>query len=97
MAKLIKLDKDDAGNEIEEIKEVRDNDNFDLVDRAEELGVAFGCQDGRCGSCRIEIVSGMENLTDRTRNELDAGLTEDEPFRLACQCKIKWGLVKVRI
>ncbi|MBI2629067.1 (2Fe-2S)-binding protein [Candidatus Pacearchaeota archaeon] len=97
MAKLVKIDKDDAGNEIEEVKEVKDNDNFDLIDRAEELGVAFGCQDGRCGSCRVEVVEGMENLTERTQNELDAGLMEDEPFRLMCQCKIKQGLVKVRV
>ncbi|MBS3092616.1 (2Fe-2S)-binding protein [Candidatus Pacearchaeota archaeon] len=97
MAKLVKIDTDADGNEVEEVKEVKDNDNFDLVDRAEELGVAFGCQDGRCGSCRVEIVEGMENLTKRTQNEFDAGLMEDEPFRLACQCKIKQGLVKVRI
>ena len=92
MAKLIRID-----NESNEIKEIKDNDNSDLIDKAEELGVAFGCQDGRCGSCRVEIVEGMDNLSERTQNEFDAGLNEDEPFRLMCQCKIKSGIVKIRV
>ena len=90
MAKLIRID-----DESEEIKEIKDNDNSDLIDKAEELGVAFGCQDGRCGSCRVEVVEGMENLSERTQNEIDVGIGEDEPFRLMCQCRIKNGVVKI--
>lgn len=77
-------------------KEVKDNDNFDLMDKSEELGVAFGCQDGRCGSCRVEVVEGMDNLTSRTENEKDI-LGEDDKNRLLCQCKIKEGVVKIRV
>ena len=89
MGKLIRLDDVDE-------REVIDNDNFDLIDKAEELGVAFGCQDGRCGSCRVEVVEGMENLSEKTRNELDL-LFDDSKHRLICQCKIKSGVVKIRI
>jgi len=89
MATLIRED------ENEEI-EVKDNDNFDLIDQAEELGVAFGCQDGRCGSCRVEVVEGMENLSERTQNEKDL-LTDDKNHRLLCQCKITSGVVKIKI
>lgn len=78
-------------------KEIKINDNDYVIDAAEELGVAFGCQDGRCGSCRVEIVEGVENLTPLTQNELDAGITKEEPYRFMCQCKIKNGLVHIRI
>lgn len=78
-------------------KEIEVKDNDYAIDAAEELGVAFGCQDGRCGSCRVEIVEGMENLSELTQNELDAGITTEEPYRFLCQCKIKSGLVKIRI
>ena len=89
MAKIIRED------DFEE-REVKDNDNFDLIDKAEELGIPFGCQDGRCGSCRIEVTEGMENLTERTQNELDVGFTENDSYRLICQCKIKSGTVRIR-
>ncbi len=92
MAKIARVD---ATGEIEEEREFVD-DTIPL-DEAEELGVAFGCQDGRCGSCRVEIVEGRDNLSEFTQNEYDAGMTEEEPYRLFCQCKVKSGLVKIRI
>jgi len=70
----------------------------ELVDQGEKLGVAFGCIDGRCGSCRAEVVEGMDLLNDRTQEELDMGLDEGESYRLLCQCKFKKdGLVKIRV
>ena len=98
MAKLIREDNFDGKIETEE-REVNDNDNGDLIDKAEELGIAFGCQDGRCGSCRVEVIEGMDNLTEKSINEDDVlGSGEDsENYRLMCQCKIKSRLVKIRI
>ena len=82
--------------EVEESIEVSSDE--DLVDTGEKLGVAFGCIDGRCGSCRVEIVEGAENLSELTKNELDMGMNDDEPFRLLCQCRIKkQGLIKIRV
>lgn len=78
-------------------KEIEVKDDDYVVDAAEELGVAFGCQDGRCGSCRVEIVEGKDNLSELTQNELDAGITDEEPYRFMCQCKIKSGLVHIRL
>ena len=78
----------------EEEREVKENDTGDLIDKSEELGVMFGCQDGRCGSCRMEVIEGMENLSERTAKEKDLGI--EEPHRLMCQCKIKKGDVKVK-
>ncbi|MEM3113029.1 MAG: 2Fe-2S iron-sulfur cluster-binding protein [Candidatus Pacearchaeota archaeon] len=92
MAVIIRVDNN--GNP-EDFREVSDGDV--PWDEAEELGVAFGCQDGRCGSCRTEIVEGSENLTELTQNELDAGINNEEPYRFMCQCKIKSGIIKIRI
>jgi len=90
MAKLVNI-------ETNEELDVKDNDNDDLVDKAEELGIPFGCIDGRCGSCRVEVTEGMDKLSERTKNELDMGLDESENYRLICQCKIKSGVVKIKV
>jgi ferredoxin len=89
MAKLI-------NEETKEQIEVKENDNDDLIEKAEKLGVPFGCQDGICGSCRAEITEGMENLSDFTEQEKDMGFDESGDERLLCQCKIKKGDVKFK-
>lgn len=61
----------------------------------DELGVPFGCNEGLCGACEVEIVEGMDNLSKRTDNEKDMGVEGQK--RLACQCKIKSGVVKIKI
>jgi ferredoxin len=60
---------------------------------AEELGVVFCCNVGRCGSCCVDIKEGEDNLTEPTQEEKDFGF--DNKRRLACQCKIKSGEVVI--
>jgi ferredoxin len=60
---------------------------------AEELGVLFGCEDGICGTCMIDVVNGDGNLSELTQPEKD--LERDKKHRLACQCKIKKGNVTI--
>lgn len=70
-------------------------DNSPLTEACEEAGVPFACTEGVCGTCVIEIKEGHENLSPPTQEEEDflgAG-TSDE--RLACQCKIKSGCVRI--
>ena len=43
----------------------------------------------------IEVEEGMEHLSEFTQEELDF-LGEQESERLACQCKIKSGSVKIK-
>jgi len=63
-----------------------------LKDVAEQngLGIPFGCENGICSTCLIQIKSGAEHLGERTEQEeftLDArGAGED--MRLACQCQV---------
>ena len=72
-------------------KEIPDGEK--IKSAAEEAGVLFGCEDGLCGTCMIEIVSGEKNFSDLTPAEKD--LERDEKHRLACQCKIKKGKVEI--
>lgn len=74
-------------------KRVEVSDGSSIRDACEELGVPFGCNEGFCGSCLIEVVEGGENLSERTEEEELMGL--DDGFRLACQCFIKKGVVKI--
>jgi ferredoxin len=75
--------------------EVEVPENVQLTDYAEQVGVYFGCQNGNCGVCDVEIVDGIENLSDRTDKEKDFELLKNH--RLLCQCKIKHGVVKIRL
>ncbi len=80
-------------------KLIIDNNGYDLDDNSsifkicEQDGVPFECNNGVCGSCHIKILEGEENLSDLTEEELDLGM--DKSNRLACQCRIKYGVVRI--
>lgn len=69
-------------------------DGSSLHEACEEAGVPFACTEGVCGTCVIEVVEGMENLSAFTQEEMDF-LGEQDRERLACQCKLKGGCVKI--
>ena len=72
-----------------------------LIDQG--LDLPHGCLSGSCGACRIEIISGTENLEVASfieKNTLQGlkdefKLASDFPLRLACRTKIK-GDVKFK-
>ena len=70
-------------------------DNSNIQEACEEAGVPFACTEGVCGTCVIEVEEGMSNLSSFTQEEEDF-LGEQDNERLACQCKINQGLVKIR-
>ncbi len=76
-------------------KEIEVPDGSPIMNAAEELGVPFGCRQGVCGTCKTEVVEGMENLDPKNEAELD--LNFDGNYRSMCQCKIKSGVVKIRL
>jgi len=86
MAKLVFVD----GGE-----EYQLNDGDPIAQICEEAGVPFACTEGICGTCVIEVVEGMENLSDFTQEEEDF-LGDMDKERLACQCKIRGGCVKIK-
>ncbi|MFZ0565099.1 MAG: 2Fe-2S iron-sulfur cluster-binding protein [Chlamydiales bacterium] len=65
-----------------------------IAEACEEAGVPFACTEGVCGTCVIEVQEGMENLSEFTQEEEDF-LGELENERLACQCKLNEGVVKI--
>ena len=69
-------------------------DNEPIKPHCENAGVPFACEEGVCGTCVIEVKEGMENLSEFTQEEIDF-LGEPDTERLACQCQLKSGCVKV--
>jgi len=65
-----------------------------IRDACEQLGVLFGCRSGLCGTCMIDVVQGEENLSGLTEEEV--AMDRDRKHRLACQAKIKEGMVKIK-
>ncbi len=70
-------------------------DDSPIAEACEQAGVPFACTEGVCGTCVIEVTEGMENLSDFNEAESDF-LGELDRERLACQCQIKSGFIKVK-
>ncbi|NGX27155.1 MAG: Ferredoxin-1 [Chlamydiae bacterium] len=70
-------------------------DGSPIAEICEEAGIPFACTEGICGTCVIEVVEGMENLSEFTQEEEDF-LGDMDNERLACQCKLKGGSVKIK-
>lgn len=72
-----------------------------LLDAGHEAGVPMeaGCCNCSCGSCVVEVVSGMEHLTPAGTQELGVLRAHDRDpsrFRLACSARLKDGDVVIR-
>ncbi|MGH9458984.1 MAG: 2Fe-2S iron-sulfur cluster-binding protein [Thermoanaerobaculia bacterium] len=60
-----------------------------LLQIALDLGIPIShvCGgDGACGTCRIEVLEGWDNLTPQTPDEIYKEM--DAPYRLSCQCRL---------
>tara|TARA_B100001989_G_C24489865_1_gene438964 strand:+ start:196 stop:450 length:255 start_codon:yes stop_codon:yes gene_type:complete len=68
-------------------------DGENIVDYIEEAGVPIGCSNGVCGTCEVEVLGGMENLSPLNQEEEDLGMEGNK--RLGCQCIINSGNVKM--
>lgn len=61
------------------------------VTKANKWPVAYGCEDGACGTCMVKIVEGGENLSKMEEKEkatLQAMGMDTSTYRLCCQCKV---------
>jgi ferredoxin len=70
-------------------------DGSPIQEACEHMGVPFACTEGVCGTCVIEVTEGMENLSEFNQAEADF-LGDLGCERLACQCKLMHGTVKVK-
>ena len=75
-------------------KEYEVPDGDEIKKTCEETGIPFGCESGVCRTCEIEVHEGEENLSELTENEID--MCMDKKNRLACQCRMKSGSVKIK-
>lgn len=71
-----------------------------LIEVSEQVGtgITYSCREGECGTCMMKIVSGMENLAERSVLE-DKVLQENlagRNNRLACQAQVLGGEIVVR-
>jgi ferredoxin len=62
-----------------------------------ELPLRFGCCDGNCGTCAIEVIEGYENLSKMGEKEKGTLASKKLafPHRLACQCAIT-GNIRIK-
>ncbi|SDF02232.1 Ferredoxin [Salipiger thiooxidans] len=71
-----------------------------IIEISEKIGagITYGCRKGDCGTCLTRVLEGAENLSEpsalepRVLKENLAGHND----RLACQCQVLDGAVKVR-
>lgn len=71
-----------------------------LIEISEKVGagISYGCRVGECGTCQVRIVSGMENMSERSVLE-DKVLQENvagRNHRLACQAQVLGGDIVVK-
>ncbi|MDR3347879.1 MAG: (2Fe-2S)-binding protein [Helicobacteraceae bacterium] len=64
-------------------------------------GLPFGCRDGQCGTCIVDVVSGMDFLSPKTEKEkvVLANFPDASPnARLVCQMKVQKhdGLIRLK-
>ena len=60
--------------------------------------IASGCNDSSCSTCRIEVLEGAENMSDKSPREISTLQANARPdhLRLACCSEIRQGTVKAR-
>ena len=73
-----------------------------LVDLCDEhdAPIPFSCRTASCGTCRIHVLEGAEDLLPPAADELDLlDVFNHKPpgVRLTCQAKLKEGATRVHI
>ncbi|MBA4542602.1 MULTISPECIES: 2Fe-2S iron-sulfur cluster-binding protein [Thermoactinomyces] len=78
--------------------EVYDGANLLLEAASRSIPLPFQCTTGRCGTCRVHVQEGMENLSDYTDSELYRLGDEElvQGGRLACQLFV-YGDVRISV
>ena len=55
-----------------------------------DTSILFGCRDGACGACLVNVIKGHDNLSKMQEDEKDflETMNGTETERLACQCAV---------
>ena len=82
-----KVKNKDTGEEIE----VSVGEELSEVVKDNGWPIAFGCEDGVCGTCIVEVSEGQDNISPAGEIEeqtLEMMGMKDGDHRLSCQCKV---------
>jgi len=75
-------------------------DGSRVRDAVDDTGadIPFGCREGNCATCMIEVIDGKENLNEPNDKERVTLLEEEleEGIRLACQAIIEKGEISIK-
>lgn len=67
-------------------------DGYKMIDMCDEYdtSILFGCRDGACGACMVQVDHGAENLSTMGEDEKDflETMNAHDHERLACQCVV---------
>jgi ferredoxin len=79
--------------------EAKEGDSLVLASGRGAYPIATGCSDGTCATCRVEVLEGLESLSqaDEFENKTKTSNEVDLSLRLGCQAAILGSGVKVRI
>jgi ferredoxin len=60
--------------------------------------ISSGCSDSTCGTCRVDVLEGAENLDEQNARERATLKENGYPtnLRLACRAELREGRVKVK-
>lgn len=63
---------------------------LDMYKRNPLLPLRFGCTRGDCGICAIDVIEGGEQLSPKTKKEIETLAQKQKKgnCRLACQCAV---------
>lgn len=71
----------------------------DLCD-AHEAPIPFSCRSASCGTCRIHVLEGADDLLPPAEDEIDLlDVFDSKPphVRLACQARLRPGATRLRV
>lgn len=87
LARMAKVKFSNTGDEVE----VSEGTELASVTKDNGWPIAYGCENGLCGTCLIHVKEGKENLSevDETENQtLEMMCMNDGEHRLCCRCKV---------
>lgn len=81
------------------VTQAKEGDSLVLASGRGPAPIATGCADSSCGTCQVEILAGVDNLTPVTKREEETRKATGVPehLRLGCQAGVLGEGVEVRI
>lgn len=79
--------------------DAKEGDSLVLASGRGAYPIATGCADSTCGTCRIEVLTGHEQLSSESSLEKQTKQEQgiDDALRLGCQTAVLGAGVKVKI